>query len=131
MWNKDIDNMQSIKIGENMGGVEIYDRFFCDFIVDAEQKHLSSLFKTIIEFKKVNANKKITYVYADDLETRIECEYDESIVRHLILVDSIQYGFLSMVDYEYYWFSDYEDMQYEQNEMYKELEREEDENTKE
>tara|TARA_R100000479_G_C6217220_1_gene140335 strand:+ start:63 stop:482 length:420 start_codon:yes stop_codon:yes gene_type:complete len=130
MWSKDIDKMQSIKIGQNINGVEIYDRQFCNFIQSAKQKNLTSLFKTIVAFKKVNKYKEVTYVYVDDLETRIECSYDETIVRHLILLDTIQYGFLSMVDYKYHWFGDYEDMQYEQKEMYEELERQEDENTK-
>lgn len=120
MFSKDIDKFQSIKIGQNMEGTEMYDRDFCDFIEKCTPKHLTSLFKTISEFKKVNPNKGVLYAYVDDEESRVECSYDESIVRHLISDDIIQYGFLSMVDYEYYWFSNYEDMHCEQEEMYEE-----------
>tara|TARA_R110000824_G_scaffold78662_1_gene198422 strand:+ start:439 stop:780 length:342 start_codon:yes stop_codon:yes gene_type:complete len=105
-----------------MEGIEIFNRDFCDFIKNCKEKHLTSLCKTITEFKKVNPNREATYAYSDDEETRIECSYDESIVRHLISIDYIQYGFLSMVDSQYYWFGDYEDMQYEQKEMHKEWE---------
>ena len=137
MFSKDIDKFQSIKINENMNGVEMYDRDFCDFIQKCTQKHLTSLFKTISEFKKVNPNKGVLYAYVDDKESRVECSYDESIVRHLISDDIIQYGFYSMIDDVFYWFSDYEDMHYEQKEMFEEwqdlqelIELEEDENTK-
>lgn len=138
MFSKDIDKFQSIKIGQNMEGIEMYDRDFCDFIEKCTPKNLTSLFKTISEFKKVNPNKGVLCAYVDDEESRVECSYDESIVRHLISDDIIQYGFYSMIDEVFYWYADYEDMHYEQKEMNEkwqdleeQLELEEDENTKE